>query len=595
MDSKPLSKRQLSKSHASVRYGDQNSRKNDHRQTMNSVVIEERKRVGKQKTSEASIRERDLLHRNLNRSPEKEMRQAYDNDNIFEHRRIENTRNNMVSANRGPSIKQGSVGLDQNLSSKEHRLRADGLPLDTRRDAKSIPLQKSHSDRSLVTPTGTLKPPLKPRRSRRSKSVTSSTKSTSSATYVSSDSSDGEKDDDSIETPDLRIRVFDGQTNSPNQSCSWSTASPLAPYDSSDDYSRLAMVPYQESKKKKKSRSRQSSYPKSCKLTTANSDDDDIDPFFNLGDDDFANVYNLSSSDSDTSDVDLDEMIAESSARWKTTVNAIVTKTVTATQGNLVVPGATASSLTGPIVPSLPMKLKVESNVIEKQQAEIESLRAALKAQRQHNKFSSEMLVLPETTEFEAPSDFPFRSFPSPGTEDITIDCVPLEHIEVNHDASDPNSSNYWQDDLTVWSGFNTVTGGMDGISSANHDNAEKVFAKPPPTKRPDAASNSGASALNGVPVRVVKDMKVDLSSEMTSIVRKAVYSGTINAHTRQPEGQGTFRFIETGDTYQGEVHAGHMHGAGTYTFGRLNKKSSSKSKRPKELKGTFEYNVFIG
>jgi hypothetical protein len=617
MDPKTTSKRQISKT-VPARNGEPSAsgRYADHRQTMNSVVVEERKRVNKNNAIDVNIRERDLLHRNLDRTKEKERRQTYGMDSKQTDQTAEFAID-VHATKRSSSNKMESVRVDQlhNHSSKEHRLRPEVASVDSRA-GKAAALRKSNSDRALVTPTGTQKPPLKPRRPRRCKSVTSSTKSTSSATYVSSDSSEGEKDDDddSIETPDLRIRVFDVQSNSPNNSSSWSTASSLAPYESADDNGRFAMVPYQDSKKKKKSRSRQQY--KKASIAASNSDDDDVDPFFNLGDDDFANVYNLSSSDTDTSEVDLDEMIAESSARWKTTVNAIVTKTVTATQGSLIVPSAAvaASSLASSIVTTsrkdctvlrdpLVLRHVDDSGVIEKQQAEIESLRAALNAQRQHSsqgnyhKFSTEMLVLPEAAEFEAPSaNYNFRNFSSPSTEDITIDCVPLEHIEVNHDASDPNSSNYWQDDLTVWSGFNTVTGGMDGFSTSNNEAGEKGgAAKPPLTKRPDAASNSGASALNGVPVRVVQDMKVDLSSEMTGIIRKAVYSGTINAHTRLPEGQGTFRFTETGDTYQGEVLAGQMHGAGTYTFGRSSRKTSNKSKRPKELKGTFEFNVFIG
>lgn len=625
MDSKAPSRRVATKPHpVKPTIG---GRRDDHRQTMNSVLGEERPRAGGLSNPERIIKERDHLHRNRNQ----ESLRQHDNVKVYRNFERDHDPSRSSSTNRGEiNNNSTSTVADRSHNIKERHLEL-GHP--DSRAAKVPVMKKTASGRALVTPTGTQKPPLKPRR--HSKSVTSSTKSTSSATYVSSDSSEGEKDDDddSIETPDIRIRVYDHHGRATNNN-SWSSSSSLAAYESTDDNSRFAMVPFQE-KKKKKSRSRQPSYKKPTK---SSSDDDDVDPFFYLGssgfpaDDDFANVYNLSSSETDSSDdkiVDLDEMIAETSARWKTAVTAIVTNTVTATstsKGSLMItnPDSSAaatgrSSIKSQSKPrkdsynsrghtaSRPDALVAsrvdESEVIEKQQAEIEKLRAALKAQRQqpshfHHRFSTEMLVLPETSEFEAPhANYNFHSFASQDAEDITIDCVPLEHIEVNHDASDPNSSHYWQDDLTVWSGFNTVTGGMDNVSNAhNHEWNEKVGSgKPPLTRRPDAASNTGASALNGIAVRVVEEMKVDLSSGMTGVIRKAVYSGTINAHTRLPEGQGTFRFLETGDTYQGEVHAGQMHGAGTYTFGRANKKTSSKSKRPKELKGTFENNVFIG
>jgi hypothetical protein len=132
------------------------------------------------------------------------------------------------------------------------------------------------------------------------------------------------------------------------------------------------------------------------------------------------------------------------------------------------------------------------------------------------------------------------------------IDCAPIEHIEVNH-----HDASFWQDDLTVWSGFNTVTGTPESpscsepptpsFSNSRVDYPTKFddHGKLPtsPRRRPDAESATGASALNGVPVRVVQGMEVKLASGMTGITRKATYSGTINAHTRQPEGQGTFTF----------------------------------------------------
>jgi hypothetical protein len=622
----------------------------DHRQTMNSVVVDERHRSGRL-SGEGHVRERDHLHR----QPE-QIRQS-ENSSKQLIATEQNSSSRKPTTNHRLDKVRSHIPIQQQLHHpREHRLRQEnGCPelIDNfPRSTKVGDMNGSDNSKSVISPTGTLKPPLKPRRLRHNKSV--STKSTSSATYFSSDSSEGgDGDDDSIEAPDIHIRVYDSKGNS-SKSSNWSSTSSLAPYDSTDDSSRLAVIPFQE-KKVKKQRSRPSTKI-SSQIVPANSDDDDVDPFRHLGslafpgEEEFANAYNLSSSDdtdsaSNDGIVDLDEIIAETSARWKTTVTAIVSNTVTSTSaakgalevananiysgtpsnGNkkfashigtlstnemsLVRPVATCTRISADT--AVPAK---DNTMIEKQQAEIESLRAALKAQRhrQHHKhqqpqskFSSEMIVLPETCEFDSPnSNIQFPAFSSQNTEgDITIDCVPVEHIEVNHDAADPNSSHYWQDDLTVWSGFNTVTGGIDGsVAQSNQKldagvNVKGSRGKPLQKKRPDAESATGASALNGVPVRVVEDMKVDLSSGMSGTVRKAVYSGTINAHTRLPEGQGTFDFLETGDKYQGEVHSGEMHGAGTYIFGRSSRKNSKgkSSSRPKELKGTFEHNVFIG
>lgn len=351
--------------------------------------------------------------------------------------------------------------------------------------------------------------------------------------------------------------------------------------------------------------------------------------------------------------VDLDRMIAETSARWKCNVTAIVNNTVTANStvnsaltgsntiggrdSNTFFTNSNSGSSTAspqPLQPNDPTSASIgmsmrrpsmitresssgtlctipgmEHRVIEQQQAEIEALHAAIQAQQMqqsigfhrnpfHNpsfhRFIPGMSALNENSAVEGGpmnyNNFPFR----PAEENI--DCAPIEHIEVNHDAS------CWQDDLTVWSGFNTVTGNPDSpvvqgrhTDSFNFDEIEKA-PHPKLQRRPDAESATGASALNGIPVRVVRDMEVKLSSGMTGVTRKALFSGTINAHTRLPEGQGTFIFKKTGDTYQGEVHDGKMHGAGTYRFGRAkNGKSRNSGGRQNELKGTFEHNVFVG
>lgn len=357
-------------------------------------------------------------------------------------------------------------------------------------------------------------------------------------------------------------------------------------------------------------------------------------------------------SDLNTNDsiLDLDQMIAETSERWNRTVTAIVSNTVTAnsTSSSALAGPTTISSRDNGMYANSPsvssadspqQKLSNETSlslgmnvtrpsvitrqssngtigtvggmehhlVIEQQQAEIEALHAALQAHQLQSAISFHrnsfhhpshrgnpgMLVVHENAVVNGQMTFePFRS-----DNDSNFDCVPVEHIQVNHD------SDYWQDDLTVWSGFNTVSGPSENTNTQQSKLADSEdfvsikdkSDKPVSNRRPDAESATGASALNGIPVRVVKDREVELSSGMSGVTKKALYSGTINAHTRLPEGQGTFLFVKTGDMYYGEVHDGEMHGAGTYTFGRSKSSKSKSNSRRKELRGTFDHNVFIG
>lgn len=377
-------------------------------------------------------------------------------------------------------------------------------------------------------------------------------------------------------------------------------------------------------------------------------------------DDDTDNDFLTESISNDTI-VDLDRMIAETSARWKCTVSAIVSNTVTANStGNGSVLVATVNSKAGTnslsdsstnaspqqiplqepppfhgMMPSRPSAISrqtstgttctvpgMEHHVIEQQQAEIEALQAALQAQQlqsslvfqkaqnhfhQHlfSKLHPELAVLNENLAMQDGQSY-YNHYPISPEDDNSLHCAPIKHIEV-----DPDSGTCCQDDLTVWSGFHTVNGWPENSHTGNNvvDNGSRKVddyrltkdfdrvMKPMSNRRPDAESATGASALCGVPVRVVKDMKAELYSAMNGVARKALYTGTINAHTRRPEGQGTFTFTKTGDKYRGEVYDGEMHGLGTYTFGNFGRKTNSKSKnnRPKELIGTFEHNVFIG
>lgn len=654
----------------------------DHRQTLTSPTSPEEKfssRKFNTTNNEWIPRQRDLLHTQNSKSLSDRKQQRFMSTAKDRTNGISSMQYILLSQ----SFPSPSRSIHQNDSSEDVFCVGDNEPKFGRMSS-SAGRRKSYADSRTTTATGGIalkKPPLKPRRSsRHNKSV--STRSTSSATYVSSDSSDGGgrkeddyDDDDSIEAPDIRIRIYDGSRYNDD---THSSVSSLAQYDSAtDNVDRFAIVPYPDKKKKQKKRNARTtalstsfSSKKPLQILAFSSDDED-DPFFQLDDDE----CHLSSSDTESDNesiVDLDKMIAETSARWKNSVGAIVGSTVTAATFNsnvnngliasqpsnntvkpahlaaVVPPSAlVVASCTTHIPPSTGVTITTKkNNLIEQQQAEIEALRAALKTQLHQKEPSSKSNnpllyqlslaknsnnsnhgLLDPVTSSTNPVDKLPRAEPEQD-DSITVDCAPVEHIEVNHDESDPNSSQYWQDDLTVWSGFNTVSGGIDAVYQHGHHKTETNVdkskkstrtiapsdapgknskSKSEITKRPDAESTTGATALHGIPTRVVKDMKIELSSGIKSnVIRKALYSGTINVHTRLPEGQGVFQFIETGDIYKGEISAGEMHGAGTYIFAQSsnnNKKnslSSSTSKnppsrRPKELKGTFEHNVFIG
>jgi hypothetical protein len=288
--------------------------------------------------------------------------------------------------------------------------------------------------------------------------------------------------------------------------------------------------------------------------------------------------------------VDLDRMIAETSARWKCTVTAIVSNTVTANTTN--VSSATLSSnntnptntttgtdsityftninsgsstgspqpqsapvntpalsMESPIVSAstssgtapqslvgmqstarrpqivsrqnstgthcsvMSIPTAMEHQVIEQQQAEIHALHAAIQAQHRqqrlqqssmngfhrnrpttfsnithqqqfhqqqyapsHGRFVPGMTALNENSvtliepnNHNSFSIVNYGNIPhsgcvpfNPYTVEEKIDCAPVEHIEVHH-----HDASFWQDDLTVWSGFNTVTGNPDSPSCA--------------------------------------------------------------------------------------------------------------------------------
>jgi hypothetical protein len=285
-------------------------------------------------------------------------------------------------------------------------------------------------------------------------------------------------------------------------------------------------------------------------------------------------AFSYSSGDDEEDDT-LNQLIAETSARWKMAVHETVQSTTTSAAfsssshmvSSSVLQMQYASSPgaadVGPLVPSpssgdlsnrsadagFPVAApSTSSQLIQEQQAEIEALRAAL--QRHHT---------------AAPS-------PAPPVHPIQILTVP----------PDPHGV---EDDLTVWSGFHSTA--------------------PPPQQRPDAESADHCKSSSG-PLKLPRaarlpppttSLRLELSSPVTGLQRAAVFTGTITS--RQPPvdasfttranhfvtGTGVLQFLETGDVYRGELVHSELHGVGTYTF-------AQSQSRP--LSGRFAHNVFM-
>jgi len=91
-------------------------------------------------------------------------------------------------------------------------------------------------------------------------------------------------------------------------------------------------------------------------------------------------------------------------------------------------------------------------------------------------------------------------------------------------------------------------------------------------------------------PIVVTTNHSLQLSAA-NGVVRQALYTGTVqydNDDTLIVTGTGTLQFVETGDTYTGQVVNGQMHGSGTYLF------SKRRRKKKQPLQGIFEQNVFV-
>lgn len=266
------------------------------------------------------------------------------------------------------------------------------------------------------------------------------------------------------------------------------------------------------------------------------------------------------SDDDDDTLADLDQLIQETSARWKQTVTEAVKNTVTATtlqqqqQRSLVAeqelsavsPNSSSSRETADSTNNKAPTDQSSFRLVQQQQAEIEALRAALQQQQQ---FKQQHHVHP-----------------------IQVLTVAADHAECI-------------DDLTVWSGFQSAAPQRPDAASVVADDFRLPRGAP-----------SSATAAAKPPQPTTTTVKLELSSAVTGITRTAIFTGTLLSSSSSSfdnviAGTGVLQFVETGDVYRGEIVDSEMHGRGTYAFA-VSKKST---KPPKILRGQFEHNVFVG
>jgi hypothetical protein len=308
----------------------------------------------------------------------------------------------------------------------------------------------------------------------------------------------------------------------------------------------------------------------------------------------------LHDDDQDDGLADLDQLILESSVRWKQTVTETVKNTVTASTSANLVSALEESPLLFSAAAAAAPPITVQANkdttttnqrrsvtttsasnlldtgsnkikyIIEEQMAEIQALRAALNTHQRQT--SGAAPFVPSDNNCAAPM---FEAAIDGETSDLA--AAPVHQIEVRNE---PLSSNdiCCYDDLTVWSGFHSA--------APCRPDAASVASGPSPAM-PGAAATT----------KIVSGLQLQLASTVTGITRRAVFSGQLVAHHHHRRndddtvtGTGVLQFIETGDVYRGEIVDSEMHGRGTYTFA-----SASPSAPNNVLQGDFEHNVYVG
>lgn len=384
-------------------------------------------------------------------------------------------------------------------------------PLSGERKTLELYLQQNQFDQShSVLQT---KPPLKPSSRRKYYTKSVCTKSTSSTTYVSSDS---EEEDGSEGTHDGSYILSQKSSCSCSESTSIGARKPAGKVKSESTRS-VALIP-NNSSTLSTSFENPGRHVTSLVLTDSASADN-----LSREDDDYS-VYNLTSDDScgltleddDDSVSDLDKLIKESSMRWKSNAEAVVSRTSTAAflQGSSTLPSALSKiqspnqmSVLGHV--GLPVSSLAESiglsqssrferlkstdteKLIEKQQAEISRLRGMLLARvnrdAQSSSLNSYVASVTNLNRFESRICETKRFSLPAAKEDVrSRDVAPFEHIEVRlmHAADDEvGSCCNWQDDLTLGSSFN-VTG----------EREQRFETSISPRNSPNSFYNSGKS-----------------------------------------------------------------------------------------------------
>jgi len=443
---------------------------------------------------------------------------------------------------------------------------------------------------------------------------------TTNSTYLSSDS---EEEDATVETDShhscsvqsgISIRSGrSGHSSNPEQRSTGSHHPDSTSSSASVDASS-ALVPYQQQPQEQggpqphppqyhhsyQQNHQQSSYLSSSHRPVVSTDyeDDLADAFqYSDGEDDHVvggvqALQEVISDDTTTSDdsdtlADLDQLIAESSARWKHTVHSTVQNTVTAkTVGSLV-------------------------SASQQQQL--------AQQQQQHRRHYSDITASPGEL---LPSLLANGLHISNSMEEqqppqsIQQPLLPVQHI-LEPASSHGGGGEVDDEELTVWSGFHSTVHRPDAASVAPSVDLHPHHHHLPPSNHHHHPSNStnhnnDDDVLQQQHRQVVEvsGRTLELQSSVSGVTRRAVFSGTMvmvnnnngNNHldesssssngddedtttTTKITGTGVLQFVETGDVYRGSLVESEMHGRGTYTFAATGK----------TLQGVFEHNVYVG
>jgi hypothetical protein len=346
-------------------------------------------------------------------------------------------------------------------------------------------------------------------------------------------------------------------------------------------------------------------------------------------------------------DIDtLTKMIDDCAARWQNSARVPSSRRRTSSSHRQLLVIANnnnsydaAAAAPGNVVPPTPLLSRKEEVIMAQQRAEIKYLRARLASSQDDDSVDDdddpfESVVTPPYLQQQQQhyhhhaaagmlsSPLPPHQQPPPVEQ---IDSVPIEHIEVailDHDGdlcsvtsgltNLVDLSSRMPDDATAVSYFleksfsrgrpdaessvcgsvqrhNNKRQGADGVG-AHHQTSSQQQQQQQQQQQPDeqervtdqplllrAADGSSRQALYTGPVQ----NRTNHNTTGLTMTTTPIYTGN----------HAVLKFVETGDTYMGQVCNGEMHGQGTYTFAK------HKKKRPhgKVLRGQFQNNVYVG